>query len=65
MATGRRLTRAWRGVVWYLDGLLGGSAYAGYLAWHRRHGTGPPLAEAEYWRRRSDHQDHHPQGRCC
>lgn len=56
----------WRSLAWYVKGVLGENAYDGYLAWHARQGTGvPPLSRAAYWRARTDHQEQHPEGRCC
>jgi uncharacterized short protein YbdD (DUF466 family) len=58
-----RLAAGWRGLVWWVRGVLG---YARYLDHHRRSGqAGPPLTEREYWRARTDHQESHPEGRCC
>ena len=55
-----------RRVRWYVRGVLGADAYDRYLDHHRRAGTpGPPMSEREYWRARTDHQEHNPQGRCC
>lgn len=58
---GVALGLAWR----YLKAVLGEDRYDGYLAWHRQHGTGEPMTAAEYWRSRTDHQEAHPEGRCC
>lgn len=55
----------WRSFAWYVKGILGENAYDGYLAWHGRHGTGEPLTRSAYWRARTDHQERHPEGRCC
>ena len=63
--TGNPLGRAWATVRWYVSGVLGGSKYEGYLAWHARHGKGQPLSEKDYWRHRTEHDERHPQGRCC
>ena len=61
-----RLTAGWTGLVWWLRGVLGEHAYARYLDHHRRSGQpGPVLTEREYWRARADHQEQHPEGRCC
>lgn len=57
--------RWWDGLRWYVRGMLGGSAYDGYLAWHARHGDGDPMSERAYWRHRTAHQEAHPEGRCC
>ncbi|HYI58462.1 MAG TPA: YbdD/YjiX family protein [Microlunatus sp.] len=55
----------WAGLRWYARGVLGGSKYEGYLAWHGRHGEGEPMSEKEYWRHRTQHEEEHPEGRCC
>jgi hypothetical protein len=57
--------RVWAGIRWYATGVLGGSKYEGYLSWHARHGKGEPLSEKEYWRHRTEHEEQHPEGRCC
>ena len=51
---------------WWFRGVLGADAYDRYLAHHARAGHGdPPMSERAFWRARSDHQERHPQGRCC
>ena len=57
--------RVWDGLRWWGRGVLGGSKYEGYLAWHSRHGTGEPMSEKDYWRHRSQHEEDNPSGRCC
>jgi uncharacterized short protein YbdD (DUF466 family) len=55
-----------RAVWWWLRGVLGDDLYDRYLAFHWRSGDpGPPMTEREFWRARTDHQERHPQGRCC
>lgn len=60
-----RVRSGWSTLRWFVRGVLGESAYDGYLAWHARRGHGRPMSEAEYWRSRTDHQEANPQGRCC
>ncbi|PVZ11118.1 CstA-like transporter-associated (seleno)protein [Actinomycetospora cinnamomea] len=58
--------RAWRGCAWWFRGVVGADAYERYLAAHHRGGhTHPPMGEREFWRAHVDHQERHPQGRCC
>lgn len=60
------LVRTLRAVRWWVRGVLGADVYDRYLAYHARSGApGPPLTEREYWRSRTDHQERHPDGRCC
>ncbi|MCA4134460.1 YbdD/YjiX family protein [Arthrobacter sp. M4] len=55
-----------RGLVGYLEGVLGADAYRKYLAHHHEAGHAfPPMTEREFWRDRTDRQDTSPQGRCC
>ncbi len=55
-----------RALWWFFRGVLGEHAYEQYLAHHQRCGApGPPMTEREFWRARTDHQEAHPQGRCC
>lgn len=55
-----------RGFARYLNGVLGADAYTKYLEHHGESGHhGPPMAEREFWRERTDRQDNTPQGRCC
>ncbi|QQC60522.1 YbdD/YjiX family protein [Rothia kristinae] len=52
--------------VRFASGVLGADKYRGYLEYHRRAGlTDPPMTEREYWRHLAEHQEAHPQGRCC
>ena len=60
------LVRAWRGVVWYLRGMLGADAYQRYLEHHARtHPGNEPLSERAFWKDKMDWEDRNPQGRCC
>lgn len=59
------LRRVWAGIRWYASGVLGGSKYEGYLSWHARQGEGEPMSERAYWRHRTEHEESHPEGRCC
>ncbi len=58
-----------KSLAWFFDGVLGGDAYAKYVAHHERtHGTDPDcpmMTEREFWRDRTDRQESNPQGRCC
>lgn len=55
-----------RGIAGYLNGVLGADAYKKYLEHHRDSGhRGHPMTEREFWRDRTDRQEHNPQGRCC
>jgi uncharacterized short protein YbdD (DUF466 family) len=63
---GAPLMTVLRQLVWWVRGVLGEHAYDQYLAHHHRCGhTDPPMTEREYWRARTDHQERHPEGRCC
>ncbi|WP_447949170.1 YbdD/YjiX family protein [Microbacterium aurum] len=63
---GAHLTRAARGIRWYMTSLMGDSAYATYVAHQARHHPGAPVpTEREFWRQRMDDQDHNPGARCC
>jgi uncharacterized short protein YbdD (DUF466 family) len=60
------LATAWRGVVWYLRGVLGADAYQRYLEHHTRtHPDTEPLSERAFWKDKMDWEDRNPQGRCC
>ncbi|PFG40281.1 uncharacterized short protein YbdD (DUF466 family) [Georgenia soli] len=60
------LVKAWRGVVWYLRGVLGADAYQRYLEHHARtHPGHAPLSERAFWKDKMDWEDRNPQGRCC
>lgn len=65
-AVSARLRTWWRGISWYVRGVLGENAYQQYLDHHRRTACdSTPLTERDYWRRRTDWQERNPQGRCC
>ena len=58
--------RAWRAVVWYLNGLTGQSRYAAYVAHERsQHPDREPMSERDFWRRHYAEQDADPGARCC
>ena len=58
--------RAGRGIRWYMTTLMGDTAYATYVAHHRRqHPDEEPLTERQFWRQRMDDQDRNPGARCC
>jgi uncharacterized short protein YbdD (DUF466 family) len=60
------MVAGFRGFAEYLNGVLGADAYKKYLEHHRDSGhRGQPMSEQEFWRDRTDRQDHSPQGRCC
>ena len=60
------LLAGFRGLAHYLNGVLGADAYTKYLEHHAESGhPGPPMAERDFWRDRTDRQDSNPQGRCC
>lgn len=57
---------AWRGVRWYVGGVMGDTDYARYVAHVRRHHPGAAVpSEREYWRARYAEQDANPGARCC
>ncbi|MFC9334860.1 YbdD/YjiX family protein [Arthrobacter sp. NPDC057009] len=57
---------AFRGIAWYLQGVMGADAYRKYLEHHAAAGhSTPPMDERTFWRDRTDRQDTNPQGRCC
>ncbi len=62
----RAVGSAGRGIRWYMSNLMGDSAYAPYVAHHRRHhpDVAPPT-EREFWRQKMDDQDRNPGARCC
>ena len=61
-----RLVRSWRAARWWFRGVVGADAYERYLASHHRGDHDhAPMSEREFWRARTDHQERHPQGRCC
>ncbi|PQZ54546.1 MULTISPECIES: YbdD/YjiX family protein [unclassified Microbacterium] len=58
--------RVGRGIRWYMTTLMGDTAYATYVAHHRRqHPDEEPLTERQFWRQRMDDQDRNPGARCC
>lgn len=58
--------RVGRGIRWYMTTLMGDTAYATYVAHHRRHHSDEePLTERQFWRQRMDDQDRNPGARCC
>ena len=60
------LVRWCRGLVWWVQGVLGEEAYVRYLDHRGRAGhPGPPMTEREFWRARSDRQETDLRGRCC
>lgn len=60
------IVRAARGVLWYLDSVVGGQDYQRYLAHMRRvHPGRPVLSEREYWRERHTDAERNPGARCC
>ena len=63
---GVTLATGWRGLVGYLDGVMGADAYRRYLEHQQRTHPGvEPMSERDFWRVHSDWQDKNPQGRCC
>lgn len=63
----RALRRVAGAVGWYMQDLMGDSAYRRYLEHHSAHHgpEHPPLTEREFWRARMDDQDRNPGARCC
>ncbi|MGH3689554.1 MAG: YbdD/YjiX family protein [Microbacterium sp.] len=60
------VARTGRGIRWYMTTLMGDTAYATYVAHHRRqHPDEEPLTERQFWRQRMDDQDRNPGARCC
>ena len=58
------MTRLVAGVRDYLRQISGEARYTAYVDRCRAEG-GEPLSRGEFERRRSDHRDSHPEGRCC
>ena len=55
-----------RGIVRYLEGVLGADKYRVYLEHQARTHPGvAPMGEREFWRDYTDWQEKNPQGRCC
>ncbi|MFC8531639.1 YbdD/YjiX family protein [Nocardia sp. NPDC057227] len=60
------LRRAFGGVLWWFDGVLGGQDYQRYVAHLRRvHPDRPVPSEREYWRERHAEAERNPGARCC
>ncbi|MCM6775946.1 YbdD/YjiX family protein [Nocardia sp. CDC159] len=60
------MLRGARGVVWYVNSILGGQDYARYVEHLRRNHPGCPVpSEREYWRERHAAADRSPVNRCC
>ncbi|GAA2935857.1 hypothetical protein GCM10010458_19610 [Microbacterium luteolum] len=58
--------RVGRGIRWYMTTLMGDTAYATYVAHHRRaHPGEEPMTERQFWRQKMDDQDRNPGARCC
>lgn len=61
--------RAWRGLAWFVRGMVREDAYEKYLAHvETTHVPGReprPMTEREFWRDLTDRQDANPQSRCC
>ena len=58
------LSRAGRGVVWYLKQATGEAKWDEYVDSCRHEGT-EPMSRREYERHRTEHKEHNPQSRCC
>jgi uncharacterized short protein YbdD (DUF466 family) len=58
------LTRAGRGLRWYLKEATGEARWDEYVDRCRRHGH-EPMSRREFERRRSDLRESSPQSRCC
>jgi uncharacterized short protein YbdD (DUF466 family) len=66
VALSARLSRATRGIRWYVRGVLGEDAYERYLAHHARTRCDHrPMTEREFWRDRTDAMEKDPKSRCC
>ena len=58
------LTRAQRGLVWYLKQATGEAKWDEYV--DRCAGSGEaPMPRREFERHRADHKERNPQSRCC
>ncbi len=64
MSAAGTLTRAWRGVVWYLRAVSGESRWDDYLADCVARGH-QPLTRRRFERARSDAAETRPVNRCC
>ena len=58
------MTRLVAGVREYLRQISGETRYTAYVDRCRDQGA-VPLSRGDFERRRSDHRDNHPEGRCC
>ncbi len=58
------LTRAWRGIVWYLRAVSGESRWDDHLADCAAHGH-EPLTRRAFERARADAAESRPVNRCC
>ncbi len=56
--------RARSGLVWYLKQVSGESRWDEYVDRCRRDGI-VPMTRRDFERHRTDHQESHPQSRCC
>jgi uncharacterized short protein YbdD (DUF466 family) len=66
VALTRQLRRAWRGVAWYVQALLGQSDYQAWVDHLRRYHPDQPIPTvAGYWRQRYRWESRHPGARCC
>ena len=62
----RAAGRVGRGIRWYMTTLMGDTAYATYVAHHRRaHPGEEPMTERQFWRQPLDDQDRNPGARSC
>ncbi|ETY71303.1 CstA-like transporter-associated (seleno)protein [Bifidobacterium moukalabense] len=60
------LTRAWRGVVWYMREISGEARYDHYLErFASEHPGERPLSEKEFLRAREAYDKEHPNTSCC
>jgi len=53
-----------RGIGWYLKQLTGEAKWDGYLERCIHDGL-EPMSRRDFERHRTDHQESHPQARCC
>ncbi|GAA1850260.1 YbdD/YjiX family protein [Myceligenerans crystallogenes] len=61
-----RVRRAWRALVWYVQGVTGEGDYERYVAHLRRvHPDRPVPSAREFWRHRYAEQGARPNARCC
>jgi uncharacterized short protein YbdD (DUF466 family) len=58
------VTKAWRGVAWYLKQLSGEFRWDDYLAACERDDV-TPTTRREFERHRADRVEHAPMARCC